>query len=246
LNENSIFYVSPPEPSNTYCPDCGKEIMQFVAAGVLRLKKCDCLIEQEKKETARMRIFKLQGLSKIPKEYKNSLFGNYKVRKGTEFAHKACIAYVDKYDTYLEQGLGFILIGNTGSGKTRLACAVANELINRGHSAVFVKLSELYDYVNANYGQLPEEIYLSKFIILDDFGVDKTVSTKNSKELTLYKVLDHRINYRLPTIITTNIPQDKISANIEDARIISRLEDESKFKKIVISAADYRRGKNDS
>ncbi len=245
----SLFSISPPAPSGEYCDICGDELQKYIICGNARYSPCSCIkikLEKERQIDRERQIDKKRRRSNIPAMFINSGFDNFEIRKGTEIAYKSLKNYTEKYETYSEQGFGFVLIGNTGSGKSRLACTVANELINQNRSVIYFNVSELYDDVNSNFGQLPEEIYRSKLIILDDFGVDKTT---NSKETTLYKIIEYRTRNLLPTILTTNIPQKDWELYIE-ARALSRLganvqrpeDDRSLFKKITISSTDFRRG----
>jgi len=236
----SLFSISAPAPTGEHCIVCGDELMKYIICGNERYSPCSCVkikLQQEREIEIERQIERKKHRSNIPREFEGSTFDNFEVRKGTEIAFKSCKAYAEKYKTYADQGMGFILVGNTGSGKSRLACTIGNELLKMNKSVVYFNISELYDDVNSNYGQLPEEIYKSGMIILDDFGVDKT---SNAKETALYKILDYRIRNLLSTILTTNVKENDWELYLE-ARALSRLNDNRKFKKILLSAADYRR-----
>jgi DNA replication protein DnaC len=70
-------------------------------------------------------------------------------------------------------------------------------------------------------------------LILDDLGTENTTPWASEK---LFQIINHRYNYRLPTVITSNRDPAKI-----DPRIYSRLADTAlSGKMLMINAADYR------
>ncbi len=111
---------------------------------------------------------------------------------------------------------GLLFSGPVGSGKTFLACCIANALLQQGIQVLFVVVPDWLDQIRASYDantELNEQNLLSAarevpVLILDDLGVHNyTEWTKNK----LYSIINYRLNYQLPTIITTNLSVAQLS-----------------------------------
>lgn len=149
--------------------------------------------------------------------------------------------------------VGIQLLGPVGSGKTFIAWAMADYFVKTqsfGKFPVFMTESELLDRLRyAAGGRRPEsykETFLSQMkttpelLILDDFGA--TRQTDFSIEL-LTDLLEYRISWHLPTIITSNVRLDQ-PQEVEKAmlvygeRILSRIN--GRFEAFVIDGDDRR------
>lgn len=133
-----------------------------------------------------------------------------------------------------------VLYGGFGAGKTHLAAAIAHELLARRTQVLFQVVPDLLDHLKATFGPsselrydvLFETIRTANVLILDDLGEESPTSWAEEK---LFQLFNHRYNYRLPTVVTTNRLPEKI-----DQRIWSRINDESLVVKVEVGAADYR------
>jgi DNA replication protein DnaC len=133
------------------------------------------------------------------------------------------------------------LLGPYGSGKTHLAAAIAHEAHARGEPVLFTVVPDLLDHLRATFGPQSTVGYDERFelvrtvslLILDDLGTESATPWAREK---LYQLMNHRYNYRLATIITTNLKPEAI-----EPRIYSRLCDPSCGKIIMMMAPDYRR-----
>ncbi|MEW5958841.1 MAG: ATP-binding protein [Chloroflexota bacterium] len=97
--------------------------------------------------------------------------------------------------------------GTYGCGKTHLAAAIANEVTNRGESALFVVVPDLLDHLRATfnpnsltpYDKRFDEIRKAPLLVLDDLGTESATPWAEEK---LYQLFNYRYNARLPTVIT--------------------------------------------
>ncbi|MFX4260660.1 ATP-binding protein [Pelotomaculum propionicicum] len=146
-----------------------------------------------------------------------------------KIAHRAAGDFIQRFlkDPKTD---GLLFAGMVGSGKTHLACSIANALIKHGRLVLFVEVSDLLDRIRSTYdpGRSPDD--LSEFqlldtarqvplLILDDLGAHNyTEWTKNK----IYSIINYRLNQRLPVIVTTNIKLDDITEYLGE-RTTSRL-----------------------
>jgi DNA replication protein DnaC len=111
--------------------------------------------------------------------------------------------------TFAESPSGWlVLIGPNGSGKTHLACAIANHCLSRGDSVFYVSTADLLDHLRAAFSpnsevsqsELFEYIKSIPLLILDDLTTANTTPWAKGK---LVQLLDHRFNTHLSTVITS-------------------------------------------
>jgi DNA replication protein DnaC len=126
---------------------------------------------------------------------------------------------LDEIRKFAENPQGWIvLVGPVGSGKTHLACAVANYRISMGQSAFYITAAELLDHLRSayspssdiEYDELFEQIKNSPLLILDNMNYSATTAWSKGK---LDQLLEHRFNGRLPTLITTGMSVEEFSSD---------------------------------
>ncbi len=141
-------------------------------------------------------------------------------------ASKLCKKYAEKFERVAAEGIGLLLTGNVGSGKTFYACCVANAVIDSGHKAIFTKTTDLIYAMSANYGRdranIIDRLRGCDLLVLDDIGAEKNTEAANE---ALFAVIDARYTDKKPIVVTTNLsPNDiKNPAVIERKRIYDRL-----------------------
>lgn len=138
-------------------------------------------------------------------------------------------------------GPSLLLAGPTGTGKTHEAYAALQKLaysLARG-TIVFTTMADLYARLRPSSG-LDVEREISRFmkasvLILDDLGSAK--ASEWTEEVD-YRILNHRYEYVLPTLITTNVPPPQMEA-VYGERLESRLREMCKL--VVIKGTDRRK-----
>ena len=143
----------------------------------------------------------------------------------------------------LDKNESLAIVGDSGSGKTHLAVAIASAMEQDGKKIFFAFVPELMDYLRSafspsnsmNSGKIFDEVKRSSMLILDDLGVERDSEWSQER---LYQIIVHRQNYRLPTVITT-----RTDFTIEARRgsaPASRIQDASSGQGLKIDAPDYR------
>jgi DNA replication protein DnaC len=156
------------------------------------------------------------------------------MRDNLRKAYEKALAYAKEPQGWL------ILKGSYGSGKTHLAAAIANYVLESGRSALFVVVPDLLDHLRTTYApnspvtfdQRFEAVRTTPLLILDDLGMQSSTSWAQEK---LYQLLNYRYNAQLPTVITTNCALEDL-----DPRLRSRIAELEWSAVVHILAPDYR------
>jgi DNA replication protein DnaC len=193
---------------------------------------CDCK-KAEKEQRAHDKLLHLSNMD----AFADKTFGTFdRTVPGVERAYQRALNFARKPQGWL------IFFGNYGCGKTHLAAAIANELIQKDFRLFFSNVPDLLDHLRSTFGPSSEVEYDERFetirnipvLILDDLGTENTTPWAREK---LYQLINHRYNNRLATVITSNYKPHDI-----DERIFSRMSDVALCGEItMIDAADYRK-----
>lgn len=122
---------------------------------------------------------------------------------------------------------GILMQGKTGLGKTHLSLAIANEVIDKGFSVVYVSVPDIlsklehehFSYGYSNEQEIMQSLLECDLLILDDLGSE--FSTQYSTT-TIYNLFNTRVNMGKPLIINTNLTIDEL-AEVYTKRFTSRL-----------------------
>jgi DNA replication protein DnaC len=115
------------------------------------------------------------------------------------------------------------ITGPHGTGKTHMAAAIGNRLIDKGHVVFFAHVPDLLDHLRGTFGpssdvaysDLFEQVRTAPLLILDGLGSHSTTPWAEEK---LRQIINHRYNAELPTVVTTANSLDDM-----DELIVSRL-----------------------
>lgn len=124
--------------------------------------------------------------------------------------------YVEKFDEFKSGGIGLLLWGRCGTGKTYAACEIANALIDKGISAKVTNFGRILNELQGTFDKQPYLDGLNRYslLIIDDLGIER--SSEFALE-QMYGVIDNRYRSGLPLIITTNLELSEMS-NTDDFR----------------------------
>lgn len=171
-------------------------------------------------------------LSYMPVQYRSKKLVNFKWDAygdiDTTMVREIAENTLMRYDEFIRSGYGLYIYSKIpGSGKTLLACALANEIIDRRNLSV--KFITAPRYVDLPVEERREYMNCS-LLILDDWG---TQSEKQEWVVeVLFKLIDYRHGNNLPTFFTSNLaPQ----ASTKSDRIFSRINEMT----IVIKLPEY-------
>ncbi len=207
-----------------------------------RLEACVCR-SAKIAGAARARLFEMSRLDSLSHlSFENfAPRGNKNAKFMTPVDLKSLAAAKEIAESYAHSPQGWLLLeGGYGSGKTHLAAAIANFVVNMGTPTLFITVPDLLDSLRFAYSDPDttfeahfEEIRTAAFLVLDDFGTQNATNWAQEK---LFQIMNFRYINKLPTVITTNLKLDEI-----ESRIRSRLQDEEFVNHVLITAPDFRR-----
>lgn len=215
------------------CSKCGKPTSkQIEILGKIRTVKvmCDCAAEALRKkaeeETNREKQVRIKSLMKnslMDEKFAESTFENWDFEKGPKTMHELGKRFCQNFNEVKRKGLGLLIHGEPGNGKTYLSSSIANELLSKGTPVICVSVDGLLSRIKETYskwGQQAEQDIIrglqnADLLIIDDLGTEKSSDWSIS---TIYNIIDGRYRQRLPLIITTNlkINSDEINGELAD------------------------------
>lgn len=148
-------------------------------------------------------------------------FESFNHRPDWQEAVAACLRAETYTDLLLKGELTeknwLVLHGNLGTGKTHLSAAIAHRALEAGWQRVYFRVwTDYLNRIQASYkptdnpdleteADIISELQAGDLVVIDDLDKRKSDFTRR----TLFSVLNHRYNARLPTILTFNYsPQD--------------------------------------
>ena len=129
--------------------------------------------------------------------------------------------YVKNWDSAKENNLGLVIFGDVGTGKSYMAAAIANALIDR---FVSVRMTNCSNIINAIFkdNSIIDELDKFDLLILDDFGTERLT---DFGEEQIYNIINGRYECGKPLIITTNLNLNEMKEpqSISGKRIFDRI-----------------------
>jgi DNA replication protein DnaC len=127
--------------------------------------------------------------------------------------YQAAKAFADNPQGWL------VFLGPSGSGKTHLACAIANHRISLGEPVFYIGAADLLDHLRSafsptsdtTYDELFEQVKNVPLLVLDDLTLGSATAWSKEK---LEQLLQHRFNTRLTTVITTDVPLERLDERL--------------------------------
>ncbi len=160
--------------------------------------------------------------------------------------------FAEHVEVWLAEGMGLMLTGNVGAGKTHVAVGLVKLACGLGIEARFLTMAELLGAIKATYdheraaphrrgrprasgeSDLLDELAELPLLALDDLGTENPTSWACDR---LYTLVNRRYLSRRPMIVTTNLSLEALADRLGE-RTVSRLWGASLV--INFRGADYR------
>ncbi len=205
------------------CPECLKERNEKERDDELSQRA------QKRREDSQRKHFKdAVGDYVVPKRYQDAVFSNFLFPVAdTEPIIRRCSTYVSRFQELKEHGTSLVFSGKVGTGKTRLACTIANELIKAGYTVAYTDVLDLLFEVKATFSKGSQKTETEIFhnciapdlLILDDIG---TEFGSDFDKAFLHRVINTRYKQVKPTILVSNLADSDLGKSLGD-RTIDRI-----------------------
>jgi len=111
---------------------------------------------------------------------------------------------------WVEQHLNVAITGATGTGKTYIACALAQQACRKGYRALYRRASRLFDELalaraDGTYARLLGKILRADVLVIDDWGL---APATDPERRDLLEIIEDRYATR-STIMTSQVPPAK-------------------------------------
>lgn len=207
--------------------DCPEAVAEHKRKEAERIAKEKAEREEEEELKMRMRVAEIIGNSGMHARFLRRTFSTFQQTPDNHRALRACKLYAETFGDKLPKNNhdpgrnGLFITGPKGTGKTHLAAAIANHLMQDGTAVICMTMIDLLDRIKQTFEQqktwgVSESSVLKTYkdvplLIIDDMGKEPATEWAVSK---IYAIINARYEAYLPTIITTNY---------SDAELVRRL-----------------------
>lgn len=143
---------------------------------------------------------------------------------------KAMHRYGKEFSTFRTKRSGFLFTGESGSGKTHMACAIANLVLQQGMSVRYTSLPSLTTRIRATFNNstaqkesvaaIYQELSCPDLLILDEIDLH---GASMSDFHALYEIINTRYSSgNLPIIAISNRSKEFLVSDLGD-RLIDRI-----------------------
>lgn len=210
-NAREIASLPGESPVLSGCPDCAA--------------RARAVTEQARARSAqKLRSTHLKRLveaSNIPPRFAGVTISDYQVTTRQQAAVKAvCCAYLEEWPEQRTKGSSLVLTGRCGTGKTHLACAIANAVMaEHGSDVLFGTVTHLMRLLRASFNarsdrserQAIEAMVGPDLLIIDEVGAQAGTAHEMG---ILFELVNERYAAMRPTILISNLNAEALEEYI--------------------------------
>lgn len=234
-SEATRLYLEHPQlkaSPDDYCPTCNKDGYYYRRG---ERRDCDCADQ--------LQLHKHYLRAGIGVAYQRLSWDDY---EGDPVLRQVIDGYLASYENFVSRGVGLILHGSFGTGKTFAATMLIKDLVKLGYDCYSTTFASMIDMFTAGWRSdvdrryFLDKVVLSDVLLLDDLG--KELKRKNGlSEATFDDVLRRRVQDGRPTLLTTNMTRRELSEGYGGA-ILSLLKEVSIAHEV--QGTDFRSSAN--
>lgn len=139
-----------------------------------------------------------------------------------------CKSYTENLESVCENGTSLIFAGNSGTGKTHLACAIINFFIDNAKSACYTTVLRMIRRLKASWdrgssteveGDVLKALLEPVLLVIDEVGVQYG---SEAEKILFFEVINQRYENIKPTILISNENEQNLRRYIGD-RVFDRM-----------------------
>ncbi len=199
--------------------------------GYIQTKQCKCmnqrLIDKLYSKSNLKEVLENENFSNFNKEYYSNISNEEGInspRQNIEKVIEVCKKFCDNFEISFQN---IMIHGKSGLGKTFLCNCIANELLNKGKTVLYLTSSQIFRTIEREKFNRTEEInneFLDTLLsvdllIIDDLGTEFNTQFTSSE---FYNLVNMRLLYKKSTIISTNLAPSFWIDSYSD-RVVSRI-----------------------
>jgi DNA replication protein DnaC len=223
-------------PRRWSCPACDDDaVRRFTAAEHARTDP-----SRQAKRARQAEMEARLGRAGIPDRYRQQTFDTFPAKTDRAAqAVRTLRSYAMQWPKAKAGNVSMILVGGVGTGKTGLACAVANTVMREhGETALFITATGAVRHLRDTWGRRDRaegealsDLVSVDLLVLDEVGTN--VGTDSEMSL-LFEIINERYARGAPTVMISNLPMDDSANGVGlrtflGPRIMSRYEDDGSF-----------------
>lgn len=194
----------------------------------------------------------------LPPKFQAKNFENF---EGTPKAFEVAKRYAEEFPVEDPRGCPSLILHSpvNGVGKSHLAAAVANRIIERWRGdpnlgpgspvlyltapALLLRVRSTYDRKDQLWHETEEDVYRElrgvPLLIVDDVG--KEAPSEHTQRV-YFHIIDERYGHELPVLIVSNLNMDEL-VHLMGRAVVSRLAEMAQGQVVKVSGRDYRYSK---
>lgn len=136
-----------------------------------------------------------------------------------------CQKYVEGWEKAKQSNLGILFYGDRGTGKSFMACCIANALLDQGILVCVTNIGRLLNQLSGFDGdkqRILDRLQQFSLLVIDDLGTERDTSFSWEQ---VFGIFDARSRCKKPLIVTTNLTMQELEhpASVTAGRVYDRV-----------------------
>lgn len=172
----------------------------YVPAEAGKIHRCDCMIV--------FRYVKALVKADLPKvPYWTLSLEELRVEN---YIHEFTKVYLENFQRAMDNGLGAVLLGPNGIGKTSVMVEIGKEALVRGYSVRYFTLTAYIDAVMSKNRELIDDMESGDLLLIDELDKTNADRLNNKLDRTIDDLLRRMANVGKAMILSTNWNEEEL------------------------------------
>ena len=163
------------------------------------------------KQLEQIRIEKMLDRACIPLRFREKNFENFIASTPEqEKALSTAKVFSEQFHVHYKDGSSLIFSGKAGTGKTHLALAISQEVMNSGYTAMYLNAMDIIRMIRDTWRKDSDKSETDvlnvlgriDLLIIDEVGVQRGT---DDEQMLLFDVINRRYRDMMPIILLTNL-----------------------------------------